>query len=142
MEEGEIVVLDASVVIKWFSEEEHTERALRIRSWYVDNLISVYVPDLLVYELSNALRYNPDFDVVDAQRAVTSLYDMDLEIVTPSRSLADSSIKIADENDLTVYDSTYVALAKALDAEVITADDELSQHPGATHIERVDGLGD
>ena len=69
MEEGEIVVLDASVVIKWFSDEEHTERALEIRTWYVDNRISVYVPDLLVYELSNALRYNPDFGVADAQKA-------------------------------------------------------------------------
>ena len=73
---------------------------------------------------------------------VTSLFDMDIEIVTPSRSLVDSSIKIADENDLTVYDSTYVALAKALDAEVVTADDELSQHSGATHIDSVDGLAE
>ena len=26
-----MIVLDASVVVKWFSEEEHTEKALEIR---------------------------------------------------------------------------------------------------------------
>lgn len=45
MAEEEIVVLDTSVVIKWFSDEEYTEQALEIRSWYVDNRIGVFVPD-------------------------------------------------------------------------------------------------
>jgi len=26
-----MIVLDASVIVKWFSEEEHTEKALKIR---------------------------------------------------------------------------------------------------------------
>ncbi len=26
-----MIVLDASVIVKWFSEEEHTEKALEIR---------------------------------------------------------------------------------------------------------------
>jgi predicted nucleic acid-binding protein len=135
MAEEEIVVLDTSVVIKWFSDEVYTEQALEIRSWYVDNRIGVFVPDLLVYELSNALRYNPDYDAADVKKAVTSVFDMDFEIVTPSESMISSSVEIADENDLTVYDSTYIALAKTLNAKVITADDEISEHSDAVHVE-------
>ena len=138
MAEEEIVVLDTSLVIKWFSEEEYTEQALKIRSRHVDNRISVFVPDLLVYELSNALRYNPDYDVDDVKKAVSTVFDMEFEIVTPSESLIESSVEIAHENDLTVYDSTYLALSKALRTEVITADDELSEHPDAVHIADVD----
>jgi predicted nucleic acid-binding protein len=112
MAERTILVVDTSVVIKWFSAEDLTDVALQLRDAYVENEVDIYVPDLLLYELSNALRYNPEFDTEDVQAAVRSLLDMDFEIVTPTPHLTKTAIEIAHEHDLTVYDSTFVALLR------------------------------
>jgi predicted nucleic acid-binding protein len=52
----EVVVADAPVVVKWFVEEEHTGDALRLRDDYVDRVVDVASPDLMPYEVLNALR--------------------------------------------------------------------------------------
>ena len=36
-----LVVADASVVVKWFVEEEHSEAALRLRDDYVDRALDI-----------------------------------------------------------------------------------------------------
>lgn len=104
-----------------------TDAALRIRESYVDNEIDVFIPDLTLYELANALRYNPDLDVNDVQDAIESILAMDFEIVTPAPELLMDAIEIAHESDLTVYDATYVALAEALESRVVTTDEELAE---------------
>ena len=57
-----MIILDASVVVKWFSEEEYTDKALEIRERIRMGEERVIVPDLLLYELANALKYNPSFN--------------------------------------------------------------------------------
>ena len=52
-----MIILDASVVVKWFSEEEYTEKALEIRERIMRGEERVVVPDLLLYEQANALKY-------------------------------------------------------------------------------------
>jgi len=51
-------VLDASVLIKWFSNEEYTDRALKLRDDFLQGYTELVVPDLLLYEVSNALRWH------------------------------------------------------------------------------------
>lgn len=74
-------VLDASVVIKWFSEEEYTDKAVKLRDDFFKGENELVVPDLLLYEVSNALRYNPNFDETDVVEAVGSLFDMGISII-------------------------------------------------------------
>jgi len=45
-----MIILDASVVVKWFSKEEYTEKALEIRGKVRRGEEKVIVPDLLLYE--------------------------------------------------------------------------------------------
>ena len=47
------IVLDASVVAKWFIEEEDTEKAIEIRDKFVRGEIKILVPSLLIYEIGN-----------------------------------------------------------------------------------------
>ncbi|MBU2559444.1 type II toxin-antitoxin system VapC family toxin, partial [archaeon] len=61
MEGNTKIVVDASVVAKWFLEEVHSEMAEAIRKDYADGLLDLAAPSLLPYEVLNALRYNPDF---------------------------------------------------------------------------------
>ena len=56
-----MIVLDTSVVVKWFSEEEHTEKALEIREKArrgeerVMNILYV-APDVLVSHMGEFLK--------------------------------------------------------------------------------------
>ena len=122
-----MIILDASVVVKWFSEEEYTDKALALRELIRKGEERVIVPDLLLYELANALKYNPNFNVIDVGDALQSLFDMDLDIVTPLPEIINSAITIAFEYTITVYDAFYIALAKGLNLNFITADGRLCE---------------
>jgi len=122
-----MIILDASVVVKWFSEEEYTEKALEIRERIRRGEERVIVPDLLLYELANALNYNPNFNVNDVSDALKSIFDMDLDIVTPLPEIINLAITIAFEYTTTVYDAFYIALAKDLRFSFITADARLCE---------------
>ena len=122
-----MIILDASVVVKWFSEEEYTEKALAIRERIRMGEERVIVPDLLLYELANALKYNPSFDANDVSDALTSIFDMDLEIVTPIPEIINLAVALAFDYNITVYDAFYIALAKDLELTFITADRRLCE---------------
>ncbi len=122
-----MIILDASVVVKWFSEEEYTDKALAIRERIRVGEERVLVPDLLLYELANALKYNPSFDANDVSDALTSIFDMDLDIVTPIPEIINSAVTLAFEHNITVYDASYIALAKEIELTFITADRRLCE---------------
>ena len=52
--EMKLIVVDASVVVKWFVEEEYSRDTDRIRKDYLDQLIDIAVPGLLKYEVLKA----------------------------------------------------------------------------------------
>ena len=56
MAEEKILVLDASVAVKWFNPEPLRDKALEIRESFVEGKIQLEAPSLLPYELGNALR--------------------------------------------------------------------------------------
>ena len=57
-------IIDASVVIKWFSDfnENDLNKAELLRNDYLNKKIYLIAPDILIAEISNALSYNPNFD--------------------------------------------------------------------------------
>jgi len=120
------VVLDTSVVIKWFRQGEVlADQALALREAYLDGQIAITVPLLLAYELANVLRYKEDLTTSQGQGAVQSLFDMRLEWVLPSSATMRRAVEIARGHETTVYDATFAALAETLEAAFITADEQL-----------------
>lgn len=124
----EMVVLDASVAVRWFSEREDTDRALAIRQEILDGKTKFAIPDLLLYELANALRHDPDLDESDVAAAVRSLLDMGPESIAPVASLMEAATKLAFEHKSTLDQACYVALADEIGANLITADEELYEN--------------
>jgi predicted nucleic acid-binding protein len=120
------VVLDTSVVLKWFRQGEAlADRALALRTAYLDEQIQITVPFLLAYELASVLRYKGDPETARVQDAVTSLFDMGLEWVAPTERTMRRGVFLARECDLTLYDAAFVVLAEASDATLISADERL-----------------
>ena len=120
-------VLDASVLIKWFSDEKFTDIALKLRDDFFQGNTELVVPDLLLYEVSNALRYNPSFDENDVVEAVDSLHDMGIDTIIPTGDVIRSAINLAFTHDVTIYDAFYAALADEIDFTLITADAKFYQ---------------
>ncbi len=119
------IVLDSSVVIKWFSQEEDTDRALIIREKFLDGENIIAVPDLQLYEIANALRYNNEIKKEEVNDAVESLIDLGLSIIVPTKEVMEAAIQAAYKFDITLYDAYFVALAKELEFVFITADEKL-----------------
>ena len=119
------VVLDASVIVKWFSQEESRDKAIKIRDDFLKGEMEIVLPDLILYELSNALRFNPVFDFNDVKETVGSILDMDLTITSPTSSVLNESIRLAFSKNITVYDAIYISLASNLNYILVTADKKL-----------------
>ena len=117
-------VLDTSVVLKWFSEfgENDLDRALGLRRTLLERTILFTVPELLFYELSNALRYNPNLSPEDVQEAVDSVLEMGLDVRRVDKIVMAKAISIAFQYDVTVYDAYFLALSWAEKKPLILAD--------------------
>jgi len=118
-------VLDSSVVIKWFSNEDYTETALELRDKFVEGDIEIVVPDLQIYEIANALRYNKQIKKLEVENAVKSLIEIGIKIISPKSEVMKTAIDMAYDYDLTIYDSYFIALAKDLNFMFVTADEKL-----------------
>lgn len=130
-------VVDASVALKWFVEEADSPLALELRDAHIAGQVPIVVPDLLVYEIANALLHHPRLLESDIERAVASLYDLQLELVMPTAELAQTVLRLAARYDLTFYDALYVGLAQELGMELITADRRLHHRVSSLTVVRL-----
>ena len=117
-------VLDASVILKWFVHEVDSVRALKLREEFYTGTREIVVPDLLLYEIGNALLYNPTFATDEIQEVLSTLFGMEIEIITPTLPLLGKAIELARSLNITCYDATYLALAEELEFEFVTADEK------------------
>lgn len=117
------IVVDASIVAKWYIAEEDSEKAVQIRDLHSAGKVSLSSPSLVIYEVGNALTRHPSFRSQDAARALQSLLDLELKLRSFESNLLGRTFQIARELGTTFYDAAYVALAN--DATLVTADKDL-----------------
>lgn len=113
-------VVDASVAIKWFIPEDHSDAAVQWR----DSADLISAPDLIAAELGNIvwkMQRRDEITRLDAAEILSEFVKLRLEI-TPSMTLLPAAFALAAELDRTVYDSLYLALAITRDWPLITAD--------------------
>jgi len=117
-------VLDTSVILKWFSEsgESDLDRALQLRQSMLERTVFFVVPDLLFYELANALRHNPNFSKKDVEQALHSVFEIGLEVKSVNEEVMREAISLAFKHDVTVYDAYFLALSIKEGKPFITAD--------------------
>jgi predicted nucleic acid-binding protein len=116
-------VVDASVVVKWFVPEIHSEAAQRLLTLPHE----YFAPDLLFAEAANTIWKKirrGELKVEEGQRLVADIGRIAVESVS-CRALAEDAHTLANATGRTVYDALYVALAVRLNTRLITADDRL-----------------
>jgi predicted nucleic acid-binding protein len=122
----DVIVVDASVIIKWFVQENQTEQALILRQDYLRGALSLACPDLMQYEVINALRYKPSLGEEGLKEVASLLEKYNfLSYSLLADNLAEPAIEVSLRYGLTIYDASYVALGILLDSIVYTADIKL-----------------
>jgi predicted nucleic acid-binding protein len=114
------VVVDASVAVKWFVPEIHSDAAER----FLDPLYSLRAPDLIVAEVGNTLWKKVrrgELASDTAQKILSAFEKIDLELA-PSAALVAPALGFATTFDRSVYDALYLSLAIAHDGVLVTAD--------------------
>lgn len=125
-----LVVLDASVAVKWFLPEKVetlTREALALMDGCRKKEIQIIVPDLFWVEFASVLRKairRGNYSKDSADAALATMKDLDFPTVS-SLELLEKAFEIAMTFERTVYDSIYVALAVQTQSQLITADEHL-----------------
>ncbi|HVR44512.1 MAG TPA: type II toxin-antitoxin system VapC family toxin [Thermoanaerobaculia bacterium] len=115
-----LFVVDASVAVKWFVPEIHSNAAARL----LDPDIVLCAPDLIGPELANALWKKVrrgEITEAEADEILQAFEALPLETYA-SISLLRGAVQLAVALDRSAYDSLYLALAVANDCPLITAD--------------------
>ena len=119
-----MLLVDTSVVLKWFRSEGEDEvaAARQLLRAHRDGRAQAVILDLALYELGNVL--------VQALREPATLVQDTLALllrlcgppVTPRPSWHAAAADLAARHRLTFYDASWAAAAQALDCPLVTAD--------------------
>lgn len=119
-------VLDASVALSWFFEDEASGESLAVRARLTAE--RAVVPALWLYEVGNALsvvsrrgRMTPEL----ASRAAQLLAELPVDVEPPSRDVTDL-LALAATVGLSVYDASYLQLASVRGVPLATVDERLT----------------
>lgn len=115
-----ILVVDASVAIKWAVEEEGRDAARQL----VLAGHALVAPDFLLLEVANIVWKKVRLRELDAVQAQAALAEIQLPIsrLLPSAPLTQRALKLALELDHPAYDCLYLAAAELSGGAVVTAD--------------------
>lgn len=113
-------VVDASVAIKWFVPEIHSDAALRAQH----SGTHLHIPAFMVLELGNVLakklRRN-ELTPGDGETILRELKRLPLQHHADARLFA-AAYQLALNTRRSLYDCLYLALAEAIDGVMVTAD--------------------
>jgi predicted nucleic acid-binding protein len=118
------IVLDSSVVVKWFSTEAKSNEALELLDDYTQGTVELTISEILICEVGNALRYKPDYDFQKWKIAFAQLFILHMNTTHLKEDLATRTGEIAYEGKVTFYDALPVAIAEHKKTICITADEE------------------
>jgi len=116
-------VLDTSVVVKWFFNEEGTDRAEAHLTELLQGSTRIQVPSSLFYELANVIwtKRTEGFGEQQARRIWAELVSFPL-FITDWSELLPEALAFAIRHEVAVYDAVFVVLAKQLSGDLVTAD--------------------
>lgn len=117
------LVIDASVAVKWFIDEDRSADAATLLNGDAD----LIAPSSILYEAFHTL-----WDAARTKRlAAKRLPELADAIPTaftsiaPMEQLYAAAAALAQSHALTVYDCAYIALAQREGAELVTADEKM-----------------
>lgn len=121
-------VVDASVAIKWFLEDEdYVEQSRAVFTAFNMGSIRLLAPEHLILEVANAIQSavrSRRLTAQDGDQAISYLLSLDIPRVS-GRELIIAGYRMAFRYDCVFYDALYLALADAVRCPLLHADRKL-----------------
>jgi len=117
------LVVDSSISVKWFIEEEDSDIAQLILDQYTDGTLLFLAPNLIQAEFGNIVWKKLVFrglSIVDADFAIQEFKTISF-VLTPISILFDEAFQIAVKYKRSFYDSLYLALSVKENCGFVTA---------------------
>lgn len=117
-----IQVVDASTAIKWYSPEQHNAEAKLL----LDGTRELYAPELILVEFGSIIwkKFRRGELTESEARQITGEFLKVKIKIQRHQPLLSAALYGAMQSNQTVYDWSYLALAVALDCEMVTADEK------------------
>ena len=120
-----MIVIDSSAFSKFLVREEGWEKVVPC----LDPSVEPRAVDILIVEVSNVIwKYMEKYKLIKEEQAL-KLYEQmmrlikeEIMVIEPSVKYLRDALKIAMGYSITVYDSLFLAQAKALNAKLVTSD--------------------
>jgi predicted nucleic acid-binding protein len=124
---GAKIVVDTSVLIKWFKtrDEELLKEAKQLLKEIERRRVEVHVPALLLYEVGNILLLKTRLGLTGLEAALDGLESLPFVVAPPATPLLKRAVRLGRRLSLTFYDASFLALAVELDCPFVTADRHL-----------------
>jgi predicted nucleic acid-binding protein len=118
----EKVVLDTSVVVKWFVEEKNSEKAVKLLKNYRDGQLKIIAPAIIGLELANALFFGASYKSELIKESLTAFYSLNFVLIPLGESLIQEASEYMEKFKIGIYDALFIFLAEKEKIPLITAD--------------------
>ena len=114
-------VVDASVAVKLFSDEDGSGTVRNLFRLNILGKTSIIAPDLLIYEVGNALAKGKKLSADAVWKALSIIQNSPIQIISPDNDLVEISTRLAERYAITFYDAVYGAASIQFDCPLITS---------------------
>ena len=119
------IIIDASVIVKWYIDENDSDKAEIIKEQFINEKINIIIPTLLNFEVLNALKYSKLFDLDELNSVGESIENYGFNIIMIRDEIREKMIEFAINHNISIYDASYIALAEKFNTQLITADEKI-----------------
>ena len=117
-----MIVVDTSVIFKWYSDEAESSTALKILESHLSEKETICVPDLLLYKLTNAWATKRALPFEKIKLNLKNLQKIGISFEPINFKRANKAVEISKKYEVSVYGASYVVLAKEKKCKLYTAD--------------------
>lgn len=125
------LVIDTSVAVKWLNQdnEANAGEADKILADAKNNQVKLFAPELLKYEVGNALLFGKKISTRNIRDLMNIFYSLPITFIAANPDLASYAYVLANDLKMTYYDASFLSLAKLYNAALVT---ENIKHQGKT----------
>lgn len=124
-----VLVIDACVVLKWrFRDENETEESIYLLSDALNGDVEIVTPTLWIYEITNALRtavLRRRITKTKARSDLIHFLQVGVRLISPDEGRLKLILSDAISSQCSVYDISYIDLARQLGCNFYTGDRKL-----------------